>query len=439
MLSGAQNPATAEASETFHASRPYATIDAARDCAWPGEEAVSMKTTRIVAAVVLAMVIATLAVAGTGEEVEKKPLPELAPELQTELTDYLKQNWQSPEAYVVSKFEHHDIVFLGEYHRIKHDVQLVHNLIPRLYAAGIYNLGIEFGAEEMQQKVDQLLAAPAYDEKLAREIMFESLPFWGYTDYMDIYRAAWKLNNSLPSSARKFRVVNLNYIPRFELVKEEMTPEDWAQVWYRGDDDEVMAGVILREFVDEKEKALIYSGNHHAFTRYRQPLYDFQQQKLHGLKDNRMGNLVYAKIGDRAFNIYLHSSWWSKKDTDYQASGYPVGGVIDRVMREFADTRVGFDVRGTPFGELPDEIAYYALGYEDFTLADYCDGYIYQRHFPDYEGVTPDPQFITQENLARALAAIPNLEARKRVTEAAQLLEVIARDADMSRRFPHLH
>jgi hypothetical protein len=396
-----------------------------------------MKRLLIVAVLVLALGMGTAALAA--EEVERRPLPELAPELQAELTDYLKQHWQSPEAYVVSKFKDHDVVFLGEYHRIKHDVQLVHRLIPRLYAAGVYSLGIEFGPEEMQEKVDQLLAAPTYDEDLAREIIFEGLPFWGYVDYMDIYRAAWKLNRSLPSNARKFRVVNLNYIGRFDLVTEDAAPEIWEQVWHRGDPDEFMAGVILREFVDKKEKALIYSGNHHAFTRYRQPVYDFQQQKLYRLNDNRMGNIVYGKIGDRAFNIFLHSPWWSQADTGWEDSSYPVGGVIDRVMHEFSNARVGFDVRGTPFGRLPDERAYYALGYEDFTLEDYCDGYIYQRPISRYEGVTPDPEFITEENLAQALAMIPNPEFRKQVTEPAQLLEAIARDADMSRRFPHLH
>jgi hypothetical protein len=395
-----------------------------------------MKALHVVALVVA---MAALAMGAMGsEEVARRPLPELAPELQAELTGYLEEHWQTPEDYVVSKFRDHDIIFLGEYHRIKHDVRLIHNLIPRLYAAGICNLGIEFGAEEMQGKVDQLLSAPSYDADLAREIMFEGMPLWGYVDYMDIYRAAWRLNHTLPAGARKFRVVNLGYIARFERVKEEMTPEDWEQVWHRGDPDEFMAGVILREFVDRKEKALIYSGSHHAFTRYHQPVYDFQARKLHRLIDKRMGNLVYAEIGERAFNIFLHSPWWSQEGMGQQQSGYPAGGAIDRVIREFADTRVGFDVRGTPFGKLPDESTYYALGHEGFTLAGFCDGYIYQRRFPEYEGVTPDPQFITEENFAEAVARVPNVEARKRFTEPSELLDSIARDADMARRFASL-
>jgi len=45
------------------------------------------------------------------------------------LTTYIRANHVPPEDYVISKFKDHDIVFLGEQHRIKHDVELVQNLI----------------------------------------------------------------------------------------------------------------------------------------------------------------------------------------------------------------------------------------------------------------------------------------------------------------------
>lgn len=46
------------------------------------------------------------------------------------LVTYLKTDWLSPEDYVISKFKDHDYVFIGEYHRIRHDVMLISNLIP---------------------------------------------------------------------------------------------------------------------------------------------------------------------------------------------------------------------------------------------------------------------------------------------------------------------
>ena len=366
----------------------------------------------------------------------RKPIPSLPADRQRELTQYLKQHWMRPEEYVVSKFTDHDIVFLGEYHRIKHDVQLVHSLIPRLYEAGVHNLGIEFGAYEYQDRADRLTTAETYDEDLARGLMFEFAPYWGFKEYMDIYRAAWELNRRLPPGAPRFRVVNLGYKARFDLVTENMTTEDWQRVWHKGDPDQHMADVIVREFVERGEKALIYSGSHHAFTRYRQPLYSFEEKKLARLNDSRMGNLVRARMPDRVFNIFLHSPWATKEG--FESHSYPAGGAIDRVMLGFKDTRVGFDVRGTPFGQLQDEGTYYALGYEGFKLEDFCDGYIYQRHFADYEGCSVDPAFITEGNFQEAVAWLPNAEARKKLKRPSELVEAMVGDADMKRRFRDL-
>jgi hypothetical protein len=71
-----------------------------------------------------------------------------------ELIQYLESHWKTPEEYVVSKFKDFDIVMIGEHHFIKHDVELIQNLIPYLYRIGVYNLGIEFGCYEYQRRAD---------------------------------------------------------------------------------------------------------------------------------------------------------------------------------------------------------------------------------------------------------------------------------------------
>jgi hypothetical protein len=89
----------------------------------------------------------------------KEPLPSLDLDLKAKLTQYIIEHHKTPEEYVVGKFTTHDIVFLGEYHRIKHDVELVHNLIPLLYENGVYNLGIEFANYIDQADIDRLITA----------------------------------------------------------------------------------------------------------------------------------------------------------------------------------------------------------------------------------------------------------------------------------------
>jgi len=310
-----------------------------------------------------------------------------------DLADYLKNNWQTPGDYVIKKFENHDIVFIGEYHRIKHDVDLILSLIPLLQQNGINTLAIEFGNYEDQHLVDSLLNLPFFDRKLARQIIFNSSHFWGYSEYIDIYRAAWEVNHTSALNAKnRFRVVNLGAV--YDPCKE-------GGAWRDIDPDIYMADVIFKEIVSKNIKALIYSGNHHAFTKYHQPLYDFDNDTLYGLNTTRMGNIIYDSLNDKVFNIYLHAAWISDKGWE-EKSVLPVNGVIDSVMALFNNKPVGFDVVNTPFGKLTSNNSYYAFGYPNFTLDQYCDGYIFQNSFANYKPITMEPDFITKENLAIA-------------------------------------
>ncbi|MBN2215589.1 MAG: hypothetical protein JW723_15260 [Bacteroidales bacterium] len=101
---------------------------------------------------------------------------------------YLNNNWKTPEEYVISKFQEHDYVFLGEMHRIKHDVELISNLIPVLYKNKICCLGIEFGDYSDQTLIDSMLKAPEFDRKLARSFVFDFYPAWAYKEYVDLYQ-----------------------------------------------------------------------------------------------------------------------------------------------------------------------------------------------------------------------------------------------------------
>jgi hypothetical protein len=369
------------------------------------------------------------------------PFPELHPAAQNNdnaLSAYLTEDWTTPEDYIVSKFKDHDIVFIGEMHYIKHDPLLIQAVIPKLYQAGIYNLGMEFANFSDQEKIDRLTTGRRYDQDLARQILFDMFTTWGYQEYMDIFRAAWTVNRSLAKGAPRFRVVGLNYSPNYKLLTgpiDQLTAEQRKAVFYMGDDDAVMARVILKEFIDKNQKALIYSGINHALTHYRQPIYNFENKKLIRLNNERMGNYIYRKIGSRAFLIFLHSPWPSRQSQSPVGSVSPGNGKIDSVMAQFPNQRVGFDVAGTPFGQLRDSKAFYGLGHDDFKLEDFCDGYIYQMPFKNYQGVTTDPHFITKNNFAAAVQGILNFEARKNYKKPEDLIRVMRSLADIPGRF----
>lgn len=370
------------------------------------------------------------------EEIEKLKLPKVDQELSREMEAYLTGHYMSPEDFVIARFKDHDIVFIGEFHRIKHDLALIHNLVPMLYENDVFILGTEFARREDQFLIDSLLNGATYNENLARKIVFNFMVTWGYQEYVDIFNIAWQLNQTIPEGSRKFRVLGLNDSPDWSFVKtnEDLKkPSIMNQVW-KGCSEELWAKVILDEVVAKGEKALIYSGMHHAFTEYNQPAYDEKKHKFIGLVNNRMGNFVYNEIKKQAITIYLHAPWISANGYN-EPLVYPVDGIIDAVMavRLLEYRRVGFDTKDTPFGRLPGETSIYKYGYNNFTLDMFCDGYIYSLPISEYIGVTPIEDFINEGNIQQARLQCPNPSFRN--ASIKDFCNAIKGDADIKRRF----
>jgi hypothetical protein len=369
--------------------------------------------------------------------------PAVSPKLVTTLTEYVLDHYQTPEDYISSKFSDHDIVFVGEFHRIKHDPELIQRVIPKLYEAGVYNLGMEFARRRDQDDIDRLVTGDVYDESLAKELLWREWPWWGFQEYADIFRAAWCLNKGLPDGARPFRIFGLNATQDWSHLRSEEDrddPEVRRAIWPEGGSDEVMAETIMREFVDRGQRALVYSGINHAYTGYRQPIVSATGEFVR-FAGGRMGSRVYDSMGGRCMTVFLHSPWPS-------AGGYsaplvlPADGAIDAMIAALPGDfrRAGFDVEGTPSGSLGGETSLWSRGYDDFTLADYCDGYVIQGPLSRYEGVTVIPNWFTEENRREAIDQIANPDPRvknyDRTTES--LTEGMARDTDLDAHFGNL-
>jgi hypothetical protein len=357
----------------------------------------------------------------------------IRPEIKNDLIEYVRTHYLTPEDYIISKFKVHDVVFLGEWHRIKHDPELVQRLIPLCYSAGVYSLGLEFARRIDQPLIDSLLAAPSYDEQLARLIVFKEFVHWGYQEYVDIFKAAWNLNHSLPAASRRFRILGLNNSPDWSFVKSQEDRDKGVvmrKVWH-GETEEDWAKVLIDTVIARGEKALVYCGSHHAFTQYRQPIAD--NGKFIRFGDVRVGNYIFQKIGKRAITVYLHAPWVNADGYD-KPPVLPADGYIDAVLHEIEPEhqRVGFDLRGTPFGRLPGESSLYKFGYDQFTLETIYDGYICQGPLSSYKGVTAIKDFVNENNIEEARVQSPNPALRNATIE--EFYEAAVQDADIPRR-----
>lgn len=288
------------------------------------------------------------------------------------ITDYVKNNHQTPEDYVVSKFEDRDIIFLGESHYVAENLIFIQDLVPRLYEAGVYNLVWEFADYEQQEKVDRLISASSYDERLASEISATWVDGWGYQEYTDVYRAAWELNNSLPEGAKKFRIIAVNLREPVEKMEPGVRTWEERNRGYGGSfyhmGNFFWAKVIDKEVIQKDEKALVYAGFGHTATRFYN---DRQRPKANGIS---AGNLIYDYIGkERVMALNLHGTLHIEVD-DSRTFETAMEALPEEMQR------AGLDTAGTPIADFATKkVGYISENRKaaDFTISDIADGYIY--------------------------------------------------------------
>jgi hypothetical protein len=329
------------------------------------------------------------------------------------LLRYAESSYQTPENYVIQTLAEHDIVLLGEFYKIKQNVQLVSALVPRLAAAGVRNLGFEYALSDSQKDIDALLASPSWSEKQARGILIDWIATWGYQEYIDILEAAWKVNRGLPAGSPPFRVVGLNVRQNWDLLKTDSdarNPETVQRILSHGIPDQHMAQVIEREVTSKGEKALVFCGIQHSFTRYRSREYEKQAAEMKLGETRRAGNIVFDRIGGRAFTVMLHAPWPDKNERTGLA--YAAGGAIDALIDglPMSMKEAGYDTAGTPLGALPVTSASYLSGYKSLTLSDLCDGYVIQGPLADYQVVTPIVDFVPADRAEQAIRNFPGVK-----------------------------
>jgi pimeloyl-ACP methyl ester carboxylesterase len=347
----------------------------------------------------------------------------------------------SPADYLIGKFDGADVVLLGEDHAVKQNLAFVAGIIPRLYAAGVTNLVMEFGAAEDQARLDRLLTAPAYDAQAAKQLMFHYNVMWSWRDYRAIYKAVWQFNHSLPAGKPPFRIVNMSYVYDWSGFTGLRTPATLKAVFKRGMVDRFRADRIAREILDKRQKALVLTGTLHAFTRYEAAQTQSDGDGFCQRTGNALGNRLYRAYGARVSNVMFHQSLPSPPGQT-RAFEQPGGGEVERIMHLDGDRPVGFDLRDKPMGAIRD-YSYYGLCDRDFTLADLFDGYIFLAPFDALVAATPDPAFLDESNIDRAIEQYPDPDwssrpadlagARARLDEMAK--QINDRYAALARRF----
>jgi hypothetical protein len=361
-------------------------------------------------------------------------LPGINDSLYKVLATDFQHNSTDPYQYVINEFSDHDIIFLGENHRIKHDLIFVQKLIPILYANGIRNMGFEFALMKDTLLIrDVITGKSSFDQNKANQIIFNLSPYWGYKEYIDVFRAAWELNRNIPKEEDKFMIYGIMHDYDFSEMKSRSDEYDEAIMLKvrKGiaDPEQFMADCIIKEFVDKQKKALIYCGIHHAFTGYQG-------------YGRRVGVIVKNRIGDKTMTISLHYPWKTKKGSLTKLT-YPVNGLLDSFIRrhESETYAFGINVNNTAFGDLMDTASSYSEN-GPISLSSFCDGYIYLNSFSSCENVTIQKDFINGTSFRYAKAQFPNPELRDGILKffgPKVYNQIPMLDADIKFQFRYLY
>jgi hypothetical protein len=295
--------------------------------------------------------------------------------------NWKKYSLEKPDELIINEFKNHDIIFLGETHRKRNDLKFLQSLIPVLHKNGINILFFEFASYEDNLRIDSVLTANKYDEEIVKSIIHDNFWEWPYQEYLDIFKAAWEVNQK--SSKKKFKIygiANANSKPP-GLAMREWTEKDWANL-------------IVNAAIHKNKKALVFCGNNHSITKYVQPFVADGKFKKFNSRE-RVGQYVYDIVGAKAMTIWIHFPWGNSY---YDPSYSPLVRYLDSISlllkKPFA-----FETRKSELGELVDSVSVYSMGYSKIKLKEIVDAYVVLSPTCKDDFVTFVPHFNTNANI----------------------------------------
>lgn len=284
-----------------------------------------------------------------------------------------KYHLADPFRFVISEFKNHDIIFLGEPHKIKENLLFLAELMPEMHKNGINILFYEFASFDDSIRINRLISSESFDEAVAEDIMQSVYPGWNYREYAGIFRSAWKINRNCKKNQKKFKIIGLNNADRLNESYQKWTEENWADC-------------IYRKAVINQAKALVYCGAQHALTKYQKPLViDGSFSRM--ANKSSVGQHLYRMIGNRCITVWFHHMW-PDRFNDYRL--LPCQGSLDSIILSLpeAGQHFAFDTGVSPLGLLKDTASFYSMGYHQVQLQQITDGYIVLKPISKLTSIT---------------------------------------------------
>jgi hypothetical protein len=277
----------------------------------------------------------------------------------------LKDEILPPVKYLAEKVRSHDVVILGEPHRVSEHYRFLAGALAEAKRAGAVCLAMELFSLPSQADIDRLMRSSRFDGALARRIVLRAFPGFFYEELFLVLKKAWEVNERLG----RFDVLALG-----------------------GGGDRGMADRVAARAAGGK--VLVYSGMHHAFSGYYQPGLSQLLGNEYSTLDSRMGQYLRHRQGLDVFTVALHNAfpkkWFLFGGFFLYRKPYvlPFSGVLDQVL-PMCGNEAGFDTAAADLRGAIDDFSYYSAGYSPLRLKDYSDGYVFLGPIEEYTDPKP--------------------------------------------------
>jgi hypothetical protein len=332
--------------------------------------------------------------------------PTPAPKVVAADRAWIRLHAQAPVDYLIAKLATHRVVAIGETHWVHHEVGLIRSIVPRLVDAGATTLAVEVFPAATQSVIDSLLAGGEWRADLAMRVLRAG--DWPYRDYLLLLQDVWRSNHDR-TDGRALRILALGPGP------------DWrAELVPKGENYEsFMAKLVLARLREDRGRLLLYTGLHHAFTRYR-PTETTEDDRTALRGVTRTGNLLWDALGDRIALVMSVRQLRCRSDGG-ATYALPLAGRIDAAALAAKAAPFAFDTDGSPWGDLVlDSRIVYAVGHPRLRPVDLADGWVWFGPQSEYAvtELIPIAEYAPDEASLREVCARNPFDDRRDLTRS---------------------
>jgi hypothetical protein len=288
-------------------------------------------------------------------------------------TDFLSGQHLNPKEYVFELFKTNDVVILCEAsHQESTAWDLISDIVAdKRFIDNVGNVFTEYGAVSKQSKVDSIL-----NEKFASDTLLEKslagLMLYRGPHFFYFLKNINLINNTLPDSLKIHEYfTDFNYFD--EYFPGNIRPKDEM---YR---DSIMAYILIDKFKDIQEnesrkKSLLITNYYHAFAPIKK---EYQRKNM---LNKCEATFIFKAFPAKTANVMLNSLALNTSvilATDKFALLNAIqNGKWDRAFEENKNRPIGFDFKGSPFGN--DDFDYLPM-VTNLKYEDVFTGFIFNK------------------------------------------------------------